>query len=148
MSNGLGASRLVSNIPDDNETTLPLRLWLQLMKCTKAIESEMAGRFRRHHNQSLSRFDLLSQLHRIEEEWAPIGEVAAMVMAVVGMVDWIHYHPPHLWSSTQPTSATRFSEYDSTVIWIANLSDSSLTGNRDLPDLTRRQPQLHAIPIA
>ncbi len=91
MSNVLGASKLVNNIPDGNETTLPLRLWLQLMKCTKAIESEMAGRFRRHHNQSLSRFDLLSQLYRIEEEWAPIGEVAAMVMAssgnITGLVD-------------------------------------------------------------
>jgi DNA-binding MarR family transcriptional regulator len=81
----------VNTVSDIAETALPLRLWLQLMKCTKAIENDMAGRFRRRHNQSLSRFDLLSQLYRIEADWVPIGEVAAMVMAssgnITGLVD-------------------------------------------------------------
>ena len=83
--------KFVNSFQAKKSETLSLRLWLQLMKCTKAIESEMAGRFRRRHNQSLSRFDLLSQLYRIDEAWAPIGEVAVMVMAssgnITGLVD-------------------------------------------------------------
>jgi len=66
--------------------TVSLRLWLQLMKCTKVVEAEVAGQFRKLHQQSLSRFDVLSQLYRFEEEWVATGEVASRLMASAGNI--------------------------------------------------------------
>jgi DNA-binding MarR family transcriptional regulator len=63
-----------------------LRLWLQLMKCTKAIEADVAKRLRRTHGQSLARFDVLSQLVRCDEEWVAVGTLAEMVMASSGNI--------------------------------------------------------------
>ena len=70
---------------------LSLSLWLQLMKCTKELEAGVGGRLRKTHNQSLARFDVLSQLHRFGDGWASVGEIAARVMAssgnITGLVD-------------------------------------------------------------
>lgn len=63
-----------------------VRLWLQLMKCTKAIETHIGSRFRRVHNQSLARFDVLSQLYRMGGDWAAIGHVSNMMMASSGNI--------------------------------------------------------------
>lgn len=65
---------------------LSLRLWLHLMKATKTIEANVGSRLRRVHNQSLARFDVLSQLGRFGNEWATVGEVAARVMASSGNI--------------------------------------------------------------
>lgn len=65
---------------------LSLRLWLQLMKCTRTIEASVGGRLRRRHNQSLARFDVLSQLHRFGDDWATVGEIADRVMATSGNI--------------------------------------------------------------
>ena len=68
-----------------------LRLWLQLMKCTKTVEAHVGGQLRRKHNQSLARFDVLSQLFRVDGDWATIGEVAEQLMAsggnITGLLD-------------------------------------------------------------
>ncbi len=68
-----------------------VRLWLQLMKCTKTIEAHISGQFRRRHNQSLARFDVLSQLYRFDGEWLTIGELADLLMAsggnITGLLD-------------------------------------------------------------
>ncbi len=70
---------------------LSLRLWLQLMKCNKIIENNIGGQFRRFHRQSLSRYDVLSQLYRFEEKWGSIGEVAELLMVsgrnITGLID-------------------------------------------------------------
>lgn len=63
-----------------------LRLWLQLMKCSKTLEAGIGGRLRRRHNQSLARFDVLSQLYRFEGRWATVGEIAGRVMAASGNI--------------------------------------------------------------
>jgi DNA-binding MarR family transcriptional regulator len=65
---------------------LSLSLWLQLMKCTKEIEAGVGGRLRKTHNQSLARFDVLSQLHRFGGDWVAVGEIAARVMASSGNI--------------------------------------------------------------
>lgn len=65
---------------------LSLKLWLQLMKCSKSIEADVGGRLRRSHGQSLSRFDVLSQLERLEEDWVAIGKLARLVMAASGNI--------------------------------------------------------------
>jgi DNA-binding MarR family transcriptional regulator len=69
-----------------NEDLLSLRLWLQLMKCSKAVEAGVGGHLRRSYGQSLGRFDVLSQLYRLEAEWATVGEIAGMVMASSGNI--------------------------------------------------------------
>ncbi len=68
------------------EDLLSLRLWLQLMKCSKAVEAGVSGHLRRSYGQSLGRFDVLSQLYRLESGWATVGEVAGMVMASSGNI--------------------------------------------------------------
>ena len=65
---------------------LSLKVWLQIMKCSKSIEADVGGRLRRSHGQSLSRFDVLSQLERLEEEWVAIGKLARLVMAASGNI--------------------------------------------------------------
>jgi len=65
---------------------LSLKVWLQLMKCSKTIEAEVGSRLRRGYGQSLSRFDLLSQLERLGGGWVAIGELARMVMAASGNI--------------------------------------------------------------
>ncbi len=51
----------------------------------------MASQFRRSHHQSLTRFDLLSQLYRIGDDWVAIGEIASKLMAsggnITGLLD-------------------------------------------------------------
>lgn len=46
-----------------------LRLWLHLMKASKVIEGEISRNLRRAYGQSLSRFDVLSQLYRAADHW-------------------------------------------------------------------------------
>lgn len=65
---------------------LSLSLWLQLMKCTKEIEAGVGGQLRKTHNQSLARFDVLSQLHRFGGDWAAVGEISGRVMASSGNI--------------------------------------------------------------
>jgi len=63
-----------------------LRLWLQLMKCAKAFEADVATRFRRDFDQSLARFDVLSQLYRMPNRCGTVGQIAASVMAASGNI--------------------------------------------------------------
>lgn len=72
--------------PPRRDGNLPLRLWLQLMKCAKGIEADVSGRFRRSFDQSLARFDVLSQLYRMPDHRASIGEIADSVMAASGNI--------------------------------------------------------------
>jgi len=72
--------------PPLREGKLPLRLWLQLMKCAKGIEADVSGRFRRSFDQSLARFDVLSQLYRLSDHRGSIGEIADTVMAASGNI--------------------------------------------------------------
>ena len=65
---------------------LSLSLWLQLMKCTKEIEAGIGVRLRKVHNQSLARFDVLSQLHRFGGDWTSVGRIAGSVMAASGNI--------------------------------------------------------------
>lgn len=70
----------------ENEGRLSLRVWLHLMKTAHAVETLVAGRLRRAHNQSFSRFDVLSQLYRFEGKWLAVGELAGLLMASGGNI--------------------------------------------------------------
>lgn len=65
--------------------------WLQLLRYTKALEQEMSNRFRKHFKQSLTRFDLLTQLAEKDPQWMAIGKLAQQLLAsngnITGLVD-------------------------------------------------------------
>lgn len=65
---------------------LSLRLWLQLIKASKAIEADIGGRFRRTYGQSLARFDVLSQLYRFDGAWVAIGVLGERLMTASGNI--------------------------------------------------------------
>lgn len=70
---------------DDSET-IYLKLWLQLAKSSKTIEQEMETRFQKNFKQSMSRFDVLSQLDRGDPEWLPMGQLARQLIASKGNI--------------------------------------------------------------
>ena len=73
--------------PDPEEDDrLSLRLWLQLIKASKAIEGDIGTRFRRTHGQSLARFDVLSQLYRSDGDWTAIGVLGDRLMTGSGNI--------------------------------------------------------------
>lgn len=65
--------------------------WKQLFHYTKSLESEMGTRFRKRFNQSLIRYELLSQLFEIAPSGLPIGQLAQRMMGsngnITGLVD-------------------------------------------------------------
>ncbi len=63
-----------------------LRVWLQLAKSSKSIEQEMETRFHQRFKQSMSRFDVLSQLYRYSPEGLPMGKVAEQLLASRGNI--------------------------------------------------------------
>jgi DNA-binding MarR family transcriptional regulator len=65
---------------------LSLRLWLHLMKSSKAVEAMVGGRMRRAHGQSLTRFDVLSQLDRFEGKWTTVGALARRMLVSSGNI--------------------------------------------------------------
>ncbi|TQV81204.1 MarR family transcriptional regulator [Exilibacterium tricleocarpae] len=70
----------------DDTDNLYLKLWLQLAKSSKAMEQEMEARFQRNFKQSLSRFDVMSQLQRYDPQWLPMGKLAAQLIASKGNI--------------------------------------------------------------
>jgi DNA-binding MarR family transcriptional regulator len=58
----------------------------QLLRCSKNFEQEISHRFRKHFNQSFTRFDLLSQLAKGEGSWQAIGKVANQLLASNGNI--------------------------------------------------------------
>ena len=77
----VGSETSLRRVPDSMDDKLALRVWLQLLKCSKAIESLVSGQFRRSYGQSLARFDVLSQLYRFGNAWTAVGELARHIIA-------------------------------------------------------------------
>ncbi|MEX0827517.1 MAG: MarR family transcriptional regulator [Haliea sp.] len=78
--------RSLKNMDMTESETIYLKLWLQLAKSSKAIEQEMESRFQRTYKQSMSRFDVLSQLDRCDPEWLPIGKLAKQLLSSRGNI--------------------------------------------------------------
>ena len=70
----------------NDSDTIYLKLWLQLAKSSKAIEQEMEARFQKNFKQSMSRFDVMSQLDRCDPEWLPMGKLAQQLIASKGNI--------------------------------------------------------------
>lgn len=73
------------------DAKLSLGVWLRLMKCARTMQRGMEGQFRKDYRQSMSRFDVLSQLDRGPEKWLSIGELASRLLAsngnITGLLD-------------------------------------------------------------
>lgn len=76
----------LKNLDMDDSETIYLKLWLQLAKSSKTIEQEMEARFQKNFKQSMSRFDVLSQLDREDPEWLPMGKLAKQLIASKGNI--------------------------------------------------------------
>ena len=63
-----------------------LRVWHDLMKCCKRLEQEMSDRFRHTYNMSISRFDVLTNLHHAGEEGMCTSELGRRLLASKGNI--------------------------------------------------------------
>lgn len=78
----LPLDREAASLPEDH---LALRLWLRMLTCTLLIEKTINGRLKADFDQSLARFDLLSQLHR-HPEGLRMTELSKRMMVTGGSV--------------------------------------------------------------
>ena len=74
--------REAASLPEDH---LALRLWLRMLTCTLLIEKTINGRLKADFDQSLARFDLLSQLHR-HPDGLRMTELSKRMMVTGGSV--------------------------------------------------------------
>jgi DNA-binding MarR family transcriptional regulator len=57
-----------------------LKLWRKLLTSYKTLERNISSILQRYHKQSLSRYDVLHELHDHPEEWISVGELARKLM--------------------------------------------------------------------
>ncbi|WP_339338077.1 MarR family winged helix-turn-helix transcriptional regulator [uncultured Oceanicoccus sp.] len=69
-----------------NQHHIYLEFSQQLLRYSKNFEQEISHRFRKHFNQSFTRFDLLCQLAKGEDPWQAIGKVANQLLASNGNI--------------------------------------------------------------
>ena len=53
--------------PDDSTAKSRLRLWIQLLRASRSIETKIRDRLRREFNETLPRFDVMAALYRSSE---------------------------------------------------------------------------------
>ena len=63
-----------------------IKLWLELSRSSSDLEKIMDGNLRRDFGQSMSRFDVLSQLERADGEGLAIGQLAGKLIASKGNI--------------------------------------------------------------
>ncbi len=61
-------------------------LWHQMLQCYKSIERNISGRMQDNYQQSLSRYDVLSQLHQAKEEWISVGDLTKRLLDTAGSI--------------------------------------------------------------
>ena len=63
-----------------------VKLWLELSRCANDLEKIMDGNLRQTFGQSMSRFDVLSQLERSQNQGLTIGQLATRLIASKGNI--------------------------------------------------------------
>ena len=71
------SARLIGNRREQQS----VRLWLELLRCAKLQEQRLGSRLKKTFGQSLTRFDVLSQLYRSEESTLPVTALATRLLA-------------------------------------------------------------------
>lgn len=87
-SSAMSPSKLIKNRREQKA----VRLWLELLRCAKMMETSFAGNLRKNFGQSLTRFDALSQLYRAEGMTLPVTILASRLLAsasrnITGLID-------------------------------------------------------------
>jgi DNA-binding MarR family transcriptional regulator len=85
---------MVATKPDGNQTVSAsksrLRLWIQLLRTTRYLESEVRNRLRREFDETLPRFDVMAALHR-NRDGLMMSKLSRVLMVsngnVTGIVD-------------------------------------------------------------
>lgn len=63
-----------------------LKLWIELIRCSNQLERTIDKNLRRQFGQSISRFDVLSQLQRKLEDGLTVGELGKCLIASKGNI--------------------------------------------------------------
>lgn len=69
-----------------------VRVWLEILRCSKRLETRLSSKLRRSFGQSLTRFDALSQLYRADDMTLPVTVLASRLLAsssknITGLID-------------------------------------------------------------
>ncbi len=67
-----------------NQTSLSI--WLQIAKVSAQLEQEINGKLRENYNQSLARFDVLSQFIRVDRDEMNVGTLSRELIASSGNI--------------------------------------------------------------
>ena len=70
--------------PTADDARERLRLWLDLLRTTRAVEAELRARMRATFGVSLGRFDAMAALHRAAPRPLRMGELAGALMVSGG----------------------------------------------------------------
>lgn len=63
-----------------------LKLWIEIIRCSNLLERNIDKNFRQQYGQSISRFDVLSQLEREVETGLTVGELGQRLIASNGNI--------------------------------------------------------------
>jgi len=63
-----------------------VRLWIEISRCSGMLQRHMDGQLRKKHHQSMSRFDVLSQLERAEGKRLSTKVLAGQLLASSGNI--------------------------------------------------------------
>ena len=79
----IDAETKIVDAPADHHD--PLRLWLRLFSASRIVEAEARRRLTREFDITLPRFDLLSQLYRVDDGLV-LGEISKRLMVSAGNI--------------------------------------------------------------
>ncbi|QMV03527.1 MarR family transcriptional regulator [Devosia sp. D6-9] len=79
----IDAETKIVDAPGDHHD--PLRLWLRLFSASRIVEAEVRRRLTREFDITLPRFDLLSQLYRVDDGLV-LGEISKRLMVSAGNI--------------------------------------------------------------
>ena len=63
-----------------------LKLWIELLRYSNKLEQLIDDKLRQNYGQNISRFDVLSQLVREQEDGLTVGELAGRLIASKGNI--------------------------------------------------------------
>lgn len=67
-----------------DSTDAAVSLWHQLLQCYKSIERNISSALHSNYHQSLSRYDVLAQIHDYGEEWISVGDLTRRLLDTAG----------------------------------------------------------------
>ncbi len=57
-----------------------LRLWIQIVRFANGLQKDVDTKLRKSHGQSLTRFDVLSQLERVPDHRLSVGQLSSRLL--------------------------------------------------------------------